>query len=184
MFLPYSKQVQKLEEENNWILAIYQLRKNWESNPEYVEKLISYGMEIWYVLVFYERIKGVKNICLNDLRVELMSTLEFGQRCFPENPYFNAYYGYMIYVMPYEFLCYQGDYDKGLNLGKHMIQKAFEKEPTNPLFAAFYHGSIQDDDARDKDCKALMQNQTQLSNGSVVNDYLFRIFHGDIYCSD
>lgn len=182
MYLSYSEAIQELEKKNNWSEAINQLRINWQNNKKSVDSLICYGMEIWFVLVFYERLKGVEDINSQDLRVQLTDAMLFGQEYFSEDPYFNVFFGYMIYVMPYQFLNYQGDYDKEYNLGKQMILKAYQKEPTNPFFAALYHGSIKDYDAREQDCAVLMKNQTYpIQNGSEVNAYLFRILDGEKY---
>lgn len=192
--LTFDKRIPKLEKKNCWKTAVDIVMQQWLANPHDLNCLLCAGTQLWYTLLVMDHIRNdpspptaVEFIPDIQLQKHLMNVTRYGFKHFANNPIFNAYYGYMIYLMPYFFLDYNGDYLGWQAKGIEMMCLSYRLDPDNPFTKAMYY----EQDGYGKDtpfydaCKEIWSKITPVQWGdSEVQQYFFRILHGDSFYKD
>jgi len=163
----------------------------WLANPDSLNCLLCAGTQIWYTLLVLDDIKDeslalgkIDLISDEQLKNNLMRVTRYGFEHFSNDSAFNAYFGYMISVMPYLFLDYNGDYLGWQERGNEMIRFSFHLNPNN-LFAEALYLEL-DGCGRGTPfynaCQKIWSRITPEQWGySGVQRYFFRILHGDSF---
>ena len=149
---------------------------------------------MWYTLLVMDYIRNdpspptaVEFVPDIQLQKHLMNVTRYGFKHFANNPIFNAYYGYMICLMPYFFLDYNGDYSGWQSKGHEMMRRSYNLDTNSPFTKAMYYeseGSGKDTPFYDA-CKEIWSIMTPEQWGdSEVQQYFFRILHGDSFYID
>tara|TARA_R110002126_G_scaffold78629_1_gene195615 strand:- start:5138 stop:5665 length:528 start_codon:yes stop_codon:yes gene_type:complete len=166
---------------------IFELETAEKYNEAYSEykKLISENnaeFETWKYYFFFlwsmlEDVNGQfkKDI---DLRTELESELKNGLNKYSELAEFNFIAGYTISIFPYEF----GDYEELEIKGKEMLKKAFELEPSNPIYKMVYLGSKSLNEKEQSIYKKACAESKQIlitkhSGKGLLNEYYNQVFN-------
>jgi len=136
--------IRLLEEQNQWEQAIYYLLKEWKSDQFNLNKLLCASTEIWFVLVFFERLEEAEQIDEQWIQSELKDMTDFGFQHFPDEMLFNLFFGYMIILFPYYFDIGDNDYDDKQQLGSEMCLKALQICPNNPVAKIFCRNELDD----------------------------------------
>ena len=177
MILTFNEKVKELEHQNKWNEVFELLHIEWEEDKTNINNFLCLGTEIWFILVFYERLR-IKIIDKNLLYEKLKELKNYGFEKFENQKYFNAIFGYMIKVMPYLFID-DGtavSYDEWQKKGEEMIRKAYLKEKSNPFFAALYFCSIYDEEKMKDSCRLFTQVKNEFfSEDEEVGAYFIRI---------
>lgn len=145
MKILYRQEIIKLEKQNQWKQILDILRNDWENNRTDINDYLCYSLELWFVLNYFEGyLRNTKDLEFNELLSQLKELYKYGTLVFKDDSYYNVYYGYMIYIMPYYFLdmIYQSP-DKLVKIGHEMIKKAFLIDPIDPILSSFYKLSTQ-----------------------------------------
>lgn len=185
----FEPEIKALEARHQWISAALLQYHLWKKDPMNLNAILCAGTQVWYgiLAIDYDMLNpkySQKNIDQDDeiLYSMLMEITRWGEKHFLHNAVFNVYFGYMIKVMPYFFLDYEGDYDGWQSKGIGMIGYAYRVEPENPLVKAMYYESLGGDIGKQYDaaCKELWSNMTLDRWGdSEVQLYFYRILQGD-----
>lgn len=184
----YSQDIINLQKKGNLYEAAQALYLRWKECPMDLNALLSAGMELWYALLMYYRDGDVpwESTYIwpqgeNNLHIYLDEVYCWGEKYFSEDAMFNAYFGYMLRVMPYFFRSYKGDYDGWQRKGEDMMHHSFELEPENPLTKALHYESGADAEYVHA-CSELWKRITPIQWGcSAMQQYLFHILHGDMF---
>lgn len=175
LIIEFDKKVKILESQNKWNDVIELIESQWKKDKLDLNKCLCVGTEIWFVLVFYERLE-IDDIDEKSLMEKLMYITNFGFEHFIDEASFNAIFGYMIYLMPYYFNDYGGDYEGWKNKGRDMMKKAYMEEKSNPVYAALYSRSQGEDEKNKEACSVFIQNKNSyFSESEEVGDYFIRI---------
>ena len=184
----------KLEKESCWETASDVIFQQWKDTPADLNYLLCAGMQLWYTLLEMDYIRNAPMLADNiewvseqQLQNNLMEVTRYGFKYFGDNAIFNAYFGYMISVMPYFFIDYKGDYDGWKAKGIEMMRRSHSLSPNNPFTRAMLFES----DGCGKDtpfyhaCKEIWQEITPEQWGnSAVQQYFFHILKGDLFYPD
>lgn len=192
--LLFDKRIAILEKENRWKTAVDIVLQQWEANPNDLNCLLCVGTQLWYTLLVMDYIRNdpspptaVEFVPDIQLQKHLMNVTRYGFKHFANNPIFNAYYGYMICLMPYFFLDYNGDYSGWQSKGHEMMRRSYNLDTNSPFTKAMYYeseGSGKDTPFYDA-CKEIWSIMTPEQWGdSQVQQYFFRILHGDSFYID
>lgn len=189
--LLFDERIATLEKDNRWETIINIVWSQWEADPNNLNCLLCAGTQLWYTLLMMDYIRDdpspMSNVELvpdKILQRQLMSVTRYGFNHFANNPIFNAYYGYMIFLMPYFFLDYNGDYSGWQEKGLNMICHAYSLEPNNPFVKAIYfeHEGFGKDTPFFGACKEIWSAFTLDQWGySEVQQYFYRILCGDLF---
>lgn len=175
MIINFDKKVKSLERQNKWNEVIELLESQWKKDQSDLNKCLCIGTELWFLLVFYERL-DIKDVNTNHLADKLMDITNYGFEHFMNENSFNAIFGYMIYLMPYYFKDFDGDYYGWVNKGRNMMKKAYIAEKSNPVYSALYFNSIGDDKSNKESCILFNQNKDKyFSEYEEVGSYFIRI---------
>ena len=108
--LRFDKRVPKLEKESKWETAANIVLEEWKNDPNDLNALLCAGTQLWYTLLMMDYIRNDPSSPIDieivpdlQLQKDLMDVTRYGFAHFAHNPIFNAYFGYMISVMPYFF---------------------------------------------------------------------------------
>lgn len=189
--LKFDERIATLEKDNRWKTAADIVLEQWESTPSDLNYLLCVGTQMWYTILVMDYIRNdpspptaVEFVPEMYLQEKLMNATRYGFEHFANNPIFNAYYGYMIYLMPYFFLDYNGDYLGWQAKGYEMMRRSYNLDINNPFTKAMYYGS----EGCGKDtpfydaCKEIWSLITPEQWGdSEVQQYFFRILNGDMF---
>lgn len=192
--LYFDKRIPELEKENRWKAVVDIVWQQWIDSPNDINCLLCAGTQLWYTLLVMNYLRNdpsppdvVEIIPDAQLQNCLMDVTRYGFKYFANNPAFNAYFGYMICVMPYFFLDYNGDYSGWQAKGIEMMRRSYRLDPDSPFTKAMYY----EQDGYGKDtpfydaCKEIWSNITPTQWGdSEVQQYFFRILHGDSFYID
>lgn len=192
--LLFDKRITTLEKDNRWKTAADIVLQQWEANPNDLNCLLCVGTQLWYTLLVMDYIRNdpspptaVEFVPDIQLQKHLMNVTCYGFKHFANNPIFNAYYGYMICLMPYFFLDYNGDYLGWQEKGHEMMRLSYNLDTNSPFTKAMYYvseGSGKDTPFYDA-CKEIWSKITPEQWGdSEVQQYFFRILHGDSFYID
>lgn len=189
--LLFDKRIASLEKDNRWKTAADIVFEQWETNPNDLNCVLCAGTQLWYTLLVMEYIRNdpspttaVEFVPDMQLQKHLMNVTRYGFEHFANNPVFNAYYGYMICLMPYFFLDYNGDYLGWQEKGHEMMRRSYNLDSNSPFTKAMYYES----EGYGKDtlfydaCQEIWSIITPEQWGnSEVQQYFFRILHGDSF---
>ena len=192
--LDFNNIVPTLEKENRWKTVVDIVLQQWKASPNDLNYLLCAGTQLWYTLLVMDCIRNdpfapddVEIVPDEQLQIDLMNVTRYGFKHFADNPIFNAYFGYMISVMPYFFLDYNGDYLGWRAKGIEMMHRSYNLDPNSPFTKAMCYKS----DGYGKDtpyynaCKEIWSEITPTQWGnSEVQQYFFRILHGDSFYND
>lgn len=164
------KEVTDLENKQQWQAAKEILFEQWEKNKDDLGILVRLGTLCWYILVFWERIEnvGLDNKSFNDT-LEIVTS--YGIDKFNDNVEFLWIFGYMISIFPYYF----GDYFEYENIGKKMIEKAYNLAPNDPLIKMLF---LNDDSEEYKvACRKVSSSLNKRFNeDNPINRYFKNVF--------
>ena len=192
--LLFDKRIADLEKNNRWKTAADIVLEQWETNPNDLNCVLCAGTQLWYTILVMDYIRddpspptAIEFIPDIQLKKHLMNVTRYGFKHFANNPIFNAYYGYMICLMPYFFLDYNGDYLGWQEKGHKMMRRSYNLDPNSPFTKAMYYelegygkGTLFYDA-----CKEIWSITTPEQWGnSEVQQYFFRILHGDSFYID
>lgn len=189
--LMFDSRIPELEKENRWETIAKIVTQQWEERPNDLNCLLCAGTQLWYTLLVMDDIRNdpfppehVEFASEEQLQNDLMRVTRCGLEHFSDSAVFNAYFGYMMETMPYFFPDYRGDYQGWRAKGLGMMRKSNALDPTNPFAVAMCY----EPDAYGKNssfhlaCKALWESVTPEQWGtSEVQQYFFRILHGDVF---
>ena len=114
-----------------------------------------------------------------------MEVTQYGLDHFSACACFNAFFGYMIKVMPYFFINYHGDYNGWYDKGIEMMKSAYQLAPQDLLAKAMYYEAMEDDTEYQNVCGQIWRALTPEDWGnSLVQQYFFRILNGDQFYPD
>ena len=192
--IEFDRTLLKLEKEKCWKTASDIVFQQWKDDPADLNCLLRAGTQLWYTLLEMDYIRNspmlVEDIELasdQQLQNNLMDVTRYGFKYFADNAIFNAYFGYMISVMPYYFIDYEGDYDGWKAKGIEMMRRSHRLSPNNPFTRAMFY----EPDGYGKDtpfynaCKEIWSEMTPAQWGnSAVQQYFFRILQGDLFYPD
>lgn len=192
--LLFDKRIATLEKDNRWKTVVDIVLQQWEASPNDLNCLLCVGTQLWYTLLVMDYIRNdpfpptaVEFVPDIQLQKHLMNVTRYGFKHFANNPIFNAYYGYMICLMPYFFPDYNGDYLGWQAKGSEMLRRSYKLDPNSPFTRAMYF----EKDGYEKDtpffdaCKEIWSKMTPAQWGdSEVQQYFFRILHGDSFYID
>lgn len=192
--LIFGDEIPKLEKENRWKSVVDIVFQQWKSTPNDLNSLLCAGTQLWYTLLVMDYIKNdpfppdnVEFVSNVQLQNNLMNVTRYGFEFFSDNSIFNAYFGYMISVMPYYFLDYNEDYLGWKSKGIEMMRRSYNLDPSSPFTKAMYYepeGPGKDTPFYDA-CKEIWSIITPEQWGdSEVQQYFFRILHGDSFYID
>lgn len=128
------QEVDRLELNNEWNLAINVLIKEWEEDPQNFKIYIRLSFILWYLSVEWDTITP-SDISYERVDDMLMRLYNFGTLNFNFNQLFLSIYGYMISLFPNYF---GEDYEEMLLKGNLMIQEAYKLDSRDPLIKAIY----------------------------------------------
>jgi len=168
---------------------IFDLESAEKYNDAYFQyqKLISKNntdFEIWkyYFFFLWSMLEDVNGRFTEDinLRTELESELKNGLNKYSELADFNFIAGYTISIFPYEF----GEYEEFEIKGKEMLKKAFEMEPSNPIYKMVYLGSNVLNDKKqslyEMACtESILILKTKHNGKGLLNEYFNQVFNRD-----
>lgn len=188
--ISFDPAVPEFESREEWEAAAKFAYDKWMQNPANLNALVAAGTQMWYTILLVEERKynpfrqcsdsNTELPCTDGFMVWLMEITRYGFDHFSESTSFNAFFGYMIKVMPYLFEDYQGDYVGWYYKGAGMMKKAYQLAPQDLLAKAMYYEAIEDDMEYRNVCKQIWANLTPEEWGnSLVQQYFFRILNGD-----
>lgn len=183
--------IPKLENENQWKSVADIVFQQWQDCPDDLNRLLCAGTQLWYTLLMMDYIKNdpfppgnVELVSNTQLQNNLATVTRYGFKHFANSSIFNAYFGYMISVMPYFFLDYNGDYAHWKSKGIEMMRYSYSLDPNSPFTKAMYY----EPEGFGKDtpfynaCKEIWSIITPEQWGdSEVQQYFFRILHGNSF---
>ena len=190
--LKYSAEIYELEQAGKWKTVADLVFHQWRTGPMNFNQLLCAGVELWYALLVYDYCRNspppIDDIELpeNDFQLQcnLMEVTRWGFQHFSYNAAFNAYFGYMMKVMPYYFIDYNGDYDGWQQKGISMMRYSYSLDPVSPFTKAmFYEPDYYNRDTPFYDaCKELWSTITPEEWGKCeAQQYFFRILFGDSF---
>ena len=178
----FAPEIIKAEDAYNLKEATEIAYTQWKAQPMDRNLLLCAGTELWYTEVVCGDFEYGPPIVYGDetLRLErLMEVTRWMFQYFENDAVCNAYFGYMIEVMPYFFSDYGGDYDGWREKGRNMMKKAYRLEPENLFVKAMYYEALEDTPHYRAACAELWKRETPESWGtSAVQTYFFSILDG------
>lgn len=129
--LHFASEIIKAEDMSNPGQATEIAYTQWKAQPMDRNLLLCAGTELWFAQIWqdYEiSFRPDSSIVFGDqtLRLErLMEVTRWMFQYFENDAVCNAYFGYMIEVMPYFFIDYGRDYDGWQEKGRNMMKKAY-----------------------------------------------------------
>ena len=181
--LYFDESIPKLETDNRWYTAAQCVTDKWKSCPKNLNYFLCAGTQLWYTLItldYYEYDPNPpknleKTSCFN-VGKELVAVTQYGFQNFEDNPYFNAYFGYMMSVSPLFFLDYKSDYLWLEKKGIEMMEYSHTLSPNNPLINAIYYTLEYDKPIFKKFCSELWDRSSDEDRyESGVQSYFCRI---------
>lgn len=180
--LDFSPEIIKAEEAYNMAEATEIAYTQWKAQPMDRNLLLCAGTELWYSQVQSDYYIFDPSVIFGDetLRLErLMEVTRWMFQYFENDAVCNAYFGYMIEVMPYFFIDYGRDYDGWQEKGRNMMKKAYRLDPENLFVKAMYYDARDDTPHYRAACAELWKQETPESWGtSAVQEYFFSILGG------
>ena len=190
--LEFDTKILEYEKQNRWGSAADYAFQLWLDNPKNLNRLLCAGTQLWYTLLVLDDIKK-DSLSLEEselisetyLKKRLMKVTWFGFDHFPDDTVFNAYFGYMISLMPHFFCDYSGDYLGWQEKGNKMIRLSYIKNSDN-LFAEALCFELDDyviGSPFYNTCKKIWTQITPEQWGcSEVQRYFFHILYGNLLC--
>ena len=178
MVLTFNNKIKDLEKQKKWSEAVEFLYVEWEKDKKNFNNYLCLGTEVWYVLVYYIRMR-IEDIGYEWLTHKLQDIASYGFENFQNHNYFNAIFGYMIYMTPHAFLkrFTSAAYEEWQNKGKEMMKIAYLEEKTNPFIATLYFHSIGDEEKMKEASSLFAQNiKDFFSEDEEVGSYFVRVF--------
>lgn len=192
--LHFDKRIAELEKGNRWKTVIDIVWQQWTDHPNDINYLLCAGTQLWYTLLVMDYLRNdpsppdfIETVPDTQLQNCLMNVTRYGFIYFSNNPIFNAYFGYMICVMPYYFSDYNGDYSGWQSKGREMMRLSYRLDPHSPFTRAMYYeqDAYGEDTMFHKACKEIWSQITPKQWGdSEVQQYFFRILQGDMFYAD
>ena len=189
--LAFDKRIPELEKKNRWKTAADIVLQQWRDSPRELNRLLCAGTQLWYTLLVMDYIKAepfppdnIEIVAVPEVQSDLMTVTQYGFAHFANNPVFNAYFGYMISVMPGHFSDHNGDYLEWKAKGIEMIHRSYDLAHDNPFTKAIRYEleGYEKDTAYYDACKELWSGITPERWGnSEVQQYFFRILWGDSF---
>lgn len=180
--LDFSPEIIKAEEAYNMAEATEIAYTQWKAQPMDRNLLLCAGTELWYSQVQSDYYIFDPSVIFGDetLRLErLMKVTRWMFRYFANDAVCNAYFGYLIKVMPYFFNDFGGDADGWREKGRNMMKKAYRLDPENLLAKVMYYEALDDFPRFEAACTELWKRETPESWGkSAVQEYFFSILSG------
>ena len=186
--IDFDPAVSELERREDWNAAVRLVYDKWAQNPTNLCDLLAAGTHMWYTLLLIDEAKsnpfppasGAEMPFSDDIMVRLMEITRYGFDHFSASACFNAFFGYMMKVMPYFFIDYHGDYNGWYDKGIEMMKNAYRLSPQDLLAKAMYYEAMEDDAEYRSVCRQIWSGLTPEEWGnSLVQQYFFRILNGD-----
>lgn len=189
--LQFSADILALERNGKWKSAAELAYRQWVSDPQNINLLCCAGTEMWCALLEmdYYKFNPFRNPDMEfddtgELSTLLQEVAAYGEKNFAESACFNAYFGHMYTVMPFNFSGYDGDYDGWNKHGESMIHKAYLLEPAN-LFVTAMACSCKKKDNFINACSDFWCQTTPSQWGTgMVARYFFHILNGAMFYPD
>ncbi|WP_366296436.1 hypothetical protein [Paenibacillus sp. AN1007] len=112
-------------------------KSDWDRGKRDLDTCLNLGFLSWYLSVESGNPFITQGLNENDYEM-IESTLkevsEEGIRKFSRNTKFLLIFGYMITLFPHHF----GDYEHWESVGKNMLSKAYELEPSDPIIEMIF----------------------------------------------
>lgn len=191
--LAFDAIIPTLEERHEWYLAAQYLFNSWKQNPNNLNNFLCAGTQAWYGILSIDYDRMDPNIVVDTKKLEdeedrlyimLTELTRWGFLHFAQNAVFNAYFGYMMKVMPYYFLDFNGDYDGWKKKGIAMMRQSFLLEPANPLARVMYYeaDAYTADTAYLDACRDFWNCTDPADWGrTAVSSYFYNIFYGNVF---
>lgn len=185
--------IAKFESREEWGAAARFVYDKWIHDPTNLCALVAAGTQMWYTLLIIDEAKSnpflqtpsVELPRSDDIMVWLMEVTQYGLDHFSACACFNAFFGYMIKVMPYFFINYHGDYNGWYDKGIEMMKSAYQLARQDLLAKAMYYEAMEDDTEYQNVCGQIWRALTPEEWGnSLVQQYFFRILNGDQFYPD
>lgn len=181
--LNFAPCIAEWEKQDGWQDCVDYLLNQLKLHPNNVNHLICAGTEIWYTILIMEEAifdrdtpDDFVHIPIEQLREYLIAITDWGMLHFCDDAAFNAYFGYMIKVMPYFFRDY-GNWDEA---GIAMMKKSYALDPISPFTRAMYYEQEENWEKFSQTCAEIWQAITPQEWGkSLVQQYFFRILDGE-----
>lgn len=195
-FIVFDDCVFDFEKKQRWNTVINYLFDKWKNDPYCLNNLLCIGTELWYVILEMDYWnnspttlpKNIELVSDKYLQNKLMEVTRWGFDNFADSPLFNAVFGYLIKVMPYLFIDYNGDYVGWREKGINMIKRSYEIDNSCLVIRALYcELTVQPEEQSVNDkfmdsCKALWETITPEDWGkTAVQRYFFYILNGDVF---
>lgn len=184
--LEFDAQIVALEKSQRYATAAYKVYQQWKDEPSNTKRILSAGTYLWHTHLMQDYYKNHPNPPLNieyipeeTLDTMLMAVTNKGFDILSDDVMFNSYFGYMIKVVPYYFVDYNGDYIGWQQKGISMMEHATMLEPNNSFVKALFFVS-NDNPAYESVCKTFWEQITPNQWGDLqVQQYFFYILNGD-----
>lgn len=181
--LKFETEIIEKENKDQWVGAAMCAYQKWNEDRSDLNALLCAGLQAWLGILENEKqwlFEGLNKEDADERKCMLMEilieTTEWGCKYQSDNAVFNAYFGYMMDVMPYFFGEITMEPEK---MAEEMIQKAFMLESENPLTKVVYFRMSNKKDEASKACAEIWEIYTPEQWGnSAVQNYFLRIWRG------
>ena len=188
--LYFDDSIPQLEKENRWYTAAQQVTDKWKSCPANLNYFLCAGTQLWYTLLILECFKcdpyppkNLETASCFDIEKELAAITRYGFQNFHDNPYFNAYFGYMMSISPQYSFGYINNYLQLEKRGLELMEYAYTLSPDDSLVKAIYYTTEYNKNIFKKTCSELWaQSSAEEKYQSAVQSYFCRILNKPGVC--
>ncbi|MCP3743783.1 hypothetical protein [Paenibacillus sp. A3M_27_13] len=125
-------QISEFETATKYQEAFLSTKSEWDKGKRDLSICLNLGFISWYLSVESGNTFITQGLNDNDyeiIELTLSEVTEEGIRNFSTETQFLLIFGYMITLFPHHF----GDYEYWESIGKNMLSKAYELEPSDPI---------------------------------------------------
>jgi len=177
MFFKEIKNLETLEQKQEWKTILDLLCQEWENNKLDTELNLRLATECWYILSNWEFINNV-DLNYNEIKNKLIEIYVDSIDNFEADAKMSCVYGYMISLFPELFYNEDETYDLYFMFekkGKSLLENAFNLDKNNKFYKVLYLGSIDQKKYKKAKDEFLKEKNNLFAGNSVIENYFKEI---------
>ncbi|ANF97853.1 hypothetical protein [Paenibacillus bovis] len=169
-------EVNKFETAKKYQEAFLSMKREWGKGNRDLSVCLNLGFISWYLSVESGNTfitQGLNDTDYEMIELTLTEVTEEGIRNFSAEMQFLLIFGYMITLFPNHF----GDYEHWKSIGKNMLSKAYEVEPSDPIIEMVYLAdNMRSEGYRNVCLRAKGYIKTRFKNKGLMDQYFQDVF--------
>ncbi|MCP3793077.1 hypothetical protein [Paenibacillus sp. CH40] len=169
-------QISEFETAKKYQEAFLSMKSEWDKGKRDLSICLNLGFISWYLSVESGNTFITQGLNDNDyeiIELTLSEVTEEGIRNFSTETQFLLIFGYMITLFPHHF----GDYEHWESIGKNMLSKAYELEPSDPIIEmVFLADNMRSEGYRNACLRSKEHIKDRFKNKGLMDKYFQDVF--------